>query len=77
MVPPFPKLHNRATNDVFPGAEQLKAKSPGTLLKLRNRLARGDYGWRNIPISNNVGRVKQSSSTLQRALGEERHFYTH
>jgi hypothetical protein len=30
--------------------------------------------WRNIAISNNVGGVKQFSSTLQHALEEERHF---
>jgi len=30
--------------------------------------------WRNIPISNNVGGVKQFASTLLYALVEERHF---
>ena len=31
-------------------------------------------GLRKISISDNVGGVKQFSSTLQHALGEERHF---
>src|ERR1035437_977914 len=32
------------------------------------------HGWRNIPISNNVGGVKHFSSTPRHALEEERHF---
>src|ERR1039457_5160185 len=31
-------------------------------------------GWRNIPISNNVGGVKHFSSTRRHVLAEERHF---
>jgi len=30
--------------------------------------------WREIPLSNNVGRVKHFSSTLRRALEKKRHF---